>query len=120
MNRGNVRTLASVIMWAVLVFPTIGRAGDGDVAAMIRGASSAAEHEKIAHRYEQEAARLRGMIAEHTKMSAAYLVPVYALPDAGQRLKKHCDTVIQGLERAAGAARALAEEHRALAARQEK
>ncbi|MBI2799810.1 MAG: hypothetical protein HYX63_05900 [Gammaproteobacteria bacterium] len=75
--------------------------------------TTAADHDRVANRYESEATELKSKISEHRGMSAMYS----GMGKSSSGFTSHCDRLIQAYEAAAGESSALADLHHKMAAK---
>ena len=83
-----------------------------DAERQIETAQTAADHETIAMRFENEAVRLEKQAADHERMAARYRSGVGVGPKANSAsLANHCDSFVKNLRASANDARELARLH---------
>lgn len=82
--------------------------------AQIEAATTPSDHEAIAAGFDQEAARLEALAADHQKMADAYKDAGSKKGMASASMRAHCAKLAKKYAEAAQENRALAQEHRAM------
>ena len=89
-----------------------------EIKNLIANAETKAEHERIAHYFDAEAARYEAESKEHGELAQLYQRNTSATPTkypGGAQSFQHCDSLSKSLQTAAEDARQLAAEHRGMA-----
>lgn len=116
-----VRRTAAVLGLSALTFAalqvSVARSDEHpDMATMVEGAKTAADHEAIAAQYEKQAAEAKKQAELHRKMEKSYATGSFAggkvsptpLPQHCAALAKHYDSIAQEYTTLAAAHRAMA------------
>lgn len=113
--RGTAVVLGLSLLAFAAVQPSVARADD-DLATMIQGAKTAADHEAIAAEYEKQAAEAKKQAEMHRRMEKSYSTGGFAggkvsptpLPQHCAALAKHYDMIAEEDTTLAAAHRAMA------------
>lgn len=115
MARGRIVT--AICLFVVLALPTMRAAGSeqDDLVQKIQTAKTAADHEALAARYEQQAAKARAEADLHKQMEGAYGAGASTGKGLWVPMPQHCATLVKSNENSAKEYEAMAAAHREMA-----
>ena len=111
MNRTGGVLISAVVLLTLVGCTPIGKMTH-DMDAMIKGATTKADHEALAAHYEQEAKAMQDKAVEHRNMAQAYASGWARTKTA---LGEHCNLLATKYQEAANENLALAKQHHELA-----
>jgi PBP1b-binding outer membrane lipoprotein LpoB len=111
------RRIASILLLSVVLAGCASGpfAPSTDLLRQIESATTRADHESLAARYDKEAASARATAVEHRKMAQSYQGMV-AGGRGGASMVAHCNAIVRSQESIAVEFEAMAAAHRQLAA----